>query len=451
MGSAALAEVRAYIRTELERLGVEVEQQVTTAPDFFGGGEPVRVVNLVAHIPGTANTKAVALMAHYDTVPATSGANDDTAAVATLLETARVLLAGQPLRNDVVLLFTDGEEPAPRYGATAFVDQHPAVRDLGLIVNFEATGGSGASILVETAGGGGGGRASILVETSGPEAWLVEGLATADCHPAAFAFLTDLARRLGDIGTDFDAFRRAGVPGMHFAYLHGSPIYHTEADDLTAVGRGSLQHHGDHALGIVRHFGDLDLGDARPAGRAVYFPVRPFFIHYPAGWAIPLALLAAMVYAFGTLRRRGQAGLSPAVVLRSAGRTVGAGLLAALLGTVLWLGIVALRSTPKVVESYVYFGCILRWPCSSRHGSQPGTVTARLSTPACSWSGSRWPSSPRSRCRASATCSRGRRSPRRSSRRGCRGSKSPGERCGSSSSPRRPSPCSLRPSTSSSS
>ena len=96
---------------------------------------------------------------------------------------------------------------------------------------------------------------------SGPEPWLVEELAQAEPHPAAFSFLTETARQLGDIGTDFDQFRNAGLTGLHFVYLHGSPIYHTEADDRDAVSVGALQHHGMHALSIARHFGDLNWAD----------------------------------------------------------------------------------------------------------------------------------------------------------------------------------------------
>ena len=49
-------------------------------------------------------------MAHYDSVPFGPGAADDGAGVVTLLETARALKAGPPLKNDVIFLFTDGEE-----------------------------------------------------------------------------------------------------------------------------------------------------------------------------------------------------------------------------------------------------------------------------------------------------------------------------------------------------
>jgi hypothetical protein len=344
VGTPANAEVRAYIVGELERLGVEVELQTTTASDCFGNREPVPVVNIIARLPGTAPTKAVALIGHYDTIPTTAGGNDNTAAVAAMLETGRALLAGPSVRNDVYLIFTDGEEPAPRFGATAFVGSHPVVGEIGLVVNFEASGGSGAS---------------VLSETSGPERWLIDELAEADGHPAAFSFVTETTRLLGDIGTDFDSFRNAGVAGLHFAYLHGSPIYHTEADNAEAVSDGSLQHHGAHALGIARHFGELDLTDPGPADRAVFFSVRPFFVRYSAVWAIPLALLATVACAFGLWRGRGTPGASASAVLRSLIRTGGGGLLATTAGTIAWLLIAAARSAPGVVESIAYFGCVL--------------------------------------------------------------------------------------------
>ena len=48
---------------------------------------------------------------HYDGVPAGPAAGDDAAGCAALLETVRALRARkQPLANDVIALFTDGEE-----------------------------------------------------------------------------------------------------------------------------------------------------------------------------------------------------------------------------------------------------------------------------------------------------------------------------------------------------
>ncbi len=92
MGSAEIVEVRTYLAQELRRLGLEPELQSISAPDYYSDGPPVEVVNIAATIPGTASTGAVALMAHYDTVPATAGANDNSAGVATVLEAGRALL-----------------------------------------------------------------------------------------------------------------------------------------------------------------------------------------------------------------------------------------------------------------------------------------------------------------------------------------------------------------------
>ena len=39
----------------------------------------------------------------------------------------------------------------------------------------------------------------------------------------------------GDVGTDFDPFRNAGIPGVHVVYMRGSPIYHSPADNVASV------------------------------------------------------------------------------------------------------------------------------------------------------------------------------------------------------------------------
>ena len=199
MGSTAITEVRSYLVAELEKLGLEPEFQTISAPNYYEQGDPVDVINVIATIPGRATTGAVALMAHYDTVPATPGANDNSAAVATLLESGRAILAGPQLRNDVTLLFTDSEEPNPRYGSRAFVRESPVFQDIALVVNLESIGGSGPS---------------SLVETSGSVTWLVGQYAAAVSNPTAFSFVAEITTLLGDFGTDFDPFRKGEANGI---------------------------------------------------------------------------------------------------------------------------------------------------------------------------------------------------------------------------------------------
>ena len=340
MGSPAIAQVRDYLVSELEDLGLEPEFQTISAPDYFRPNNTVDVVNVMATIPGTATTGAVALMAHYDTVPTTPGANDNSAAVAALLESGRAILAGPSLRNDVILLFTDAEEPAPRPGSTTFVRESPVFDDISLVVNFEAIGGSGPS---------------SLVETSGPEAWLVEQYAGAVADPNAFSFVSAVTALIGEVGTDFDPFRDAGTPGFHFAYVRGSPIYHSPADDLGSVGWDSLQHHGSNALGIAQHFGAIDIGAIPDSGSSVYFTLRPFFVQYSASWSKVGALLAAALLVFGLGRSMRRSRQTAGSLARESGITLLLTFLTTVIATLGWILIATLRSAPNVVEAYGSF------------------------------------------------------------------------------------------------
>jgi len=337
LGSPAIAEVRAYIGDQLSSLGIGFETQTFLRPDMFVPNRTAEIANIIGRIPGTDSTGAIALIGHYDTVPETPGANDNTAAVATLLEVGRALQAGPTLRNDVILLFTDAEEPYVRYGSTTFVEQHPGFSDIALAVNFEANGRYGAS---------------LLAEVSGPEQWLVGELNDSGAGPAAFSFVTQTSRWVGDFGTDFDKFRNAGVPGFHFAYLHGSSIYHTDGDDIEALSEGSLQHHGNQGLAVARHFGALDLSEPAPAGKAVFFRVLGQHMQYPAGLSIPLLLLALAGTAAALVRDRFE--LPP---------RLGVGFLfsaaSLLLAAIAWIAITGFRSTLGLVEGYVYYAGIV--------------------------------------------------------------------------------------------
>src|SRR5690606_2604779 len=79
------------------------------------GGDPAaagyQAVNLVGVLPGrNPDLPAVALMAHYDTVPLSPGAADDSAGVAAVLEAVRALRARGPAERTLVVLLTDAEE-----------------------------------------------------------------------------------------------------------------------------------------------------------------------------------------------------------------------------------------------------------------------------------------------------------------------------------------------------
>jgi len=334
LGSEAIGRVRTYIAEQLDSLGIEAEYQTRNIRNPYGAGELVSIVNVIGRIPGTASTGAIVMVAHHDTVPETPGGNDNSAAVAALLETARVLTSGSGVNNDVILLFTDAEEPYGRAGAKRFLED-AVRRDVRFVVNFEALGGSGPSLLAELSGGG----------------WVLAEFDAAVSHPAAFSFLTGLAEMFGEIGTDFDPFREAGYDGLHFVYMRGSPIYHTAADSADSVSLSSLQHHGNHALGTALHFGEMDLTEDRDDGRMVFSTVGRLLVRHPAAWTIAVSLAAFALAAWSLLRRR--------VRPPGAGRAVAAGAGSLIAGTAAWLAITSIRSSIGVVEAYAYLAVLL--------------------------------------------------------------------------------------------
>ncbi len=337
MGTQAIARVRDYLVATLLDLGLTPETQTVDAPDQFSSpGRTVEVTNVMARIPGTDGDHAVLLMAHYDTVPTTPGANDNAAAVAALLEAGRTLVDDPP-PFDVILLFTDGEEPTPRFGAAAFTT-HPWFDDVALAANFEAIGQAGPS---------------LLVELNGPAGTLADRLARSTRHPAVFSFLTTTAEVIGGPTSDFDVIDAAGIPGYNFAYMRGSSIYHTEEDEPSSLNVDGMAHHASLALGIARDPGPLQLGQADH--RAVFFTIPGrMAVGYGAATAAATAVLAAMLLGWVLVDRIRRRASSVGRLGAGTGLALGGVLGPVLAATLLWMGIVALRGGMGIVEGYLW-------------------------------------------------------------------------------------------------
>ena len=104
---------------------------------------------MLVRIPGRVLGKALLLAAHYDSTRDGPGAADDGASVAAILETLRALKSQPALQNDLICIFTDGEE-AGLLGAEAFVAEHPWAKEIGLVLNFEYRGNRGPFFMFET-------------------------------------------------------------------------------------------------------------------------------------------------------------------------------------------------------------------------------------------------------------------------------------------------------------
>jgi Zn-dependent M28 family amino/carboxypeptidase len=127
-----------------EECGLGVQRQPFTVKDVTGyrDHKPFDKIayprldgeNVVGTQAGTGEG-AVVLLAHYDTVRDSPGADDNTASVVALAEVAR-LLAGRTPRLDVVFAATDLEE-AGFFGAYALADLLTQRYKVRLAVNFE--------------------------------------------------------------------------------------------------------------------------------------------------------------------------------------------------------------------------------------------------------------------------------------------------------------------------
>jgi len=293
VGSPAADEVRDYIESTLTDIGLQpqVQHAVAGTGALSGPYSMAEVDNVVAVLPGASSTGRVFLFAHYDSVQVSFGANDDGAGVSTLLETARALTAGPPPGNDIVFLFTDGEE-ACLCGSEAFVAQNTLAADGGVALNFESRGSGGPAVMFETTTG---------------NANVVRQYAEAVPYPVANSLAAEVYRLLPN-DTDFSPFRDAGrFGGLNTAYIDGSAVYHAPEDKPAYMDRSSLQQHGDNALALARSFGAADIASlAIPAAYdETYFPAVGSLARYP-GWLVwPIAVFAALaVAALGWLARR---------------------------------------------------------------------------------------------------------------------------------------------------
>ncbi|MEQ1855041.1 MAG: M20/M25/M40 family metallo-hydrolase [Longimicrobiales bacterium] len=310
-GSPEHARVRDYLLGRLGSLGLEPVVQTATATIQRGSAVRTATVrNVMARLPGTNPTGAVLVTAHYDSRELSPGAGDDGSGLVAILEAVRALQAGGPVRNDVIVLFTDAEELG-LLGARAFVDEHPWLDDVSLVLSFEMRGAGGPSIMFETN------------EQSG---WVVRALADFDPKPFANSLAYEVYERLPN-DTDFTPFKEAGKQGLNFAAIGRAHVYHQATDTPERLSEATLQHHGLRALSALRWFGNAELGTV-DAPNLVYFTLPLFgLVTYDPSWVI--AITGGLVAGFLLLVLVGlRTGSRPAGMVSALGVTVLGGALA---------------------------------------------------------------------------------------------------------------------------
>jgi hypothetical protein len=309
-GSAAARDVEAYIARVLRSLGLEVELRAGPAcTEAAGLRRCGHVRNVIGTWRGRAPNEALLLSAHYDSVPNAPGAGDNGAAVAALLEVARIASRSGPLEHDVIFAFVDGEEDL-LLGSNQLCASEAGAASLRsrvrLVGNFDARGSRGAVTLISATSG----SAGAIAELSG-----------ALEHPVLSSFYPSVARVLPN-ATDAEVYERCGLETLSFAFAGGFENYHQGSDTPAHLDDGSLQHHGDYAMALLRRFaaGALDARDAG-AGGLVFFDVgASFVVRYPFALARLLAVALALASALVLRRRLRALQLSlPALLLAAAG------------------------------------------------------------------------------------------------------------------------------------
>jgi hypothetical protein len=297
VGSAADDRVRQTIVGILGDLGLRPRVEEGFACHWRGACARVR--NVVARLDGREPGSAVGLAAHYDSVPAGPGACDDLAGVAAILEIARALRTGPPPRHPVLLLLDEGEETG-LLGARAFEESSPEAAELKAVVNLEARGTSGPS---------------LMFENSGDNGWLVAAWASRVPRPVTTSVAAFIYSLLPN-DTDLTVFRHYRVPGLNFAFIGDATRYHTPEDNLGNASSASLQHQGDSALAAVTALAEAADLVHPPAGNAAFFDLFSLgIVRWPLGWTLGMAAAALVL-------------LLLAAVAAIARRTVGGGDLA---------------------------------------------------------------------------------------------------------------------------
>jgi hypothetical protein len=306
IGTSEKERVRNYIVAQCQALGLVTQtQHSTSVVSYATGVRAGDVTNVIALYKGSDSAResdgargsdnasvsdsaspsksAVLVMAHYDSEPNAIGAGDDGAGCAAMLETARLLKKGPLLHNDVIFLFTDGEE-AGLLGSTSFVRENPLFPEVGVALNFDGRGNAGKSFMI----------------SNGSSGWIVDEYRRACAHKNASSLYHELFRILPN-STDLLPFSKKGIPGFDFAYIDGFVNYHAMTDRPENMDRNTLQEQGDNMLSLVRRFGRIDIR-RRIATESSFFNVLGnWMIGYPVSWNSVFLVLTNLLFLAGLI------------------------------------------------------------------------------------------------------------------------------------------------------
>lgn len=294
VGSAA-NEIKAFdfifdklnsIRNSSEKLSdITIDHQVVSGL-VAQSAVYVNLQNIVVRIQGQTD-HALLLNCHFDSVPGSPGASDDSVMCCVMIELVRVLSkAKATMKHSVIFLF-NGSEEEDLQAAHGFITQHRWAKDVRAYINLESTGSGGREILFR----------------SGPKHdWLIKMYQQSVPHPFGQA----VAEELFETGfipsaTDFEIFRDYGkIPGLDFAYVEDGWRYHTRYDSVEYISMESIQHTGDNILKLTKKIANsIELAKPREGSSTVYLDyLGLFFISYTKTVGIVLNITISLFAVF---------------------------------------------------------------------------------------------------------------------------------------------------------
>ena len=227
-----------WIHDRVSRAGVDARLDVFSAPVY---DETALFANVVAEFPGTdPSAPWIVLMSHYDTAPNVApgfeGANDGASTSGLLVALAAALRRADPLRDNVMLVWTDAEECRIAY----------MPRD-----GFQGSRHLVASLRARRRAV----KAAICLDMLGDRDLTVEIPANATPSLVALALRAARAAGVADkvrrrdaivVRDDHSAFLDAGLPAIDLIdFTYGSApgkndYWHTPQDTLDKISADSL-------------------------------------------------------------------------------------------------------------------------------------------------------------------------------------------------------------------
>ncbi|MFB3776521.1 MAG: M28 family peptidase [Bryobacteraceae bacterium] len=243
-GSPAIRKFQQHILANLKQCRCEVIEDNFTAQTPKGA---VAMKNIIARFAGSSG-RAIAVTGHYDTKIFDFrfvGANDGGASAGFLLEMARVL-AGKPRKDDVYLVWFDGEEAFGEWSDTdgIYGSRHLAAkwaadgtaRRLKALINVDMIGDKDLRIPKEM----------NSTQSLGRLVWQVA---------ADLGYRSRFVNDTIAIEDDHVPFLRIGVPALNlidFNYGPNHSWWHTPHDTMDKLSSESFQIVGDVLLETIR-------------------------------------------------------------------------------------------------------------------------------------------------------------------------------------------------------